>query len=197
MKRVTTDKRSTGLWLWAAIVVGKGNKRFTHGNNDKVFTFKLLPRQADAPHHKPRGLVSIKQTLQQRIHPKSFLVFDKWTSTVSAVQQLGYDHAPGINHGAEFRSRATGFHSNDIESEFNRLKRWLRQRYGLLHLGGGKPGIENVDFSEDTVGLPANYAWDDLDLCEYMFYNNVGSLMADVMTAFVHYNGGRASPTIL
>ena len=32
----------------------------------------------------------------------------------------------------EFRNRINGFHSNDIEYEFNRLKRWLIQRCGVL-----------------------------------------------------------------
>ena len=106
---------------------------------------------------------------------------------MSAIKELGYAHAPAINHGAEFRSRETGFHSNDIESEFNRLKRWLRQRYGVLHIGGAAPSPEilhQVESEEDIV-------WDDLDVAEYTFYSNVGSDMQAVMDAFVHYNGGR------
>ena len=178
MKRAKADARSCGLWLWAAVVVGKGDKVFTHGTKDKVFTFKLLPRKNQAPHGKPRGLVSIRETLEQRVKAKSKLVFDKWPSTVSAVKELGFDSAPPINHGQMFRDRATGFHSNDIESEFNRLKQWLRQRYSQLRLGGA------FDTDDKNMDL------EDGDLCEYMFYINVGSSMHDVMSAIADLNGG-------
>ena len=104
------------------------------------------------------------------------------------MKELGYDHAPGINHGAEFRNRETGFHSNDIELEFNRLKRWLRQRYGSLRLGGGSVELEDMN-SQSEKDFFKDYRWDDLDLCEYAFYSNVGTSMHSVMQAFVHYNG--------
>ena len=38
----------------------------------------------------------------------------------------------GLCHSICWRDRATGFHSNDVESEFNRFKRWVRERYGQL-----------------------------------------------------------------
>lgn len=178
MKAKAKDARSHGRWLWAAVVVGKGKECWTHGNGKKRFTFLLLPPAASAPRGKPRGLDSIMQTLRLRVHPKSFLVFDKWRSTVGAVQRLGYKHADPIVHGREFRDRQTGFHSNDIESEFNRFKRWVRQRYGQLQTGG--------DESHE------DYA--DLDLYEYTFYINVGNSMGAVMKALAHSQGGAHRP---
>ena len=136
-----------------------------------------MPRKDEAPHGKPRGLVSIRETLKQRVAPKSKLVFDKWSSTVSAVKELGFASAPPINHGQMFRDRVTGFHSNDIESEFSRLKSWLRHRYGALRLGGAA--------GEDAADMDI----EDGDLCEYMYYINIGSDMHDVMDAIVGLNG--------
>ena len=156
-----TDARSFGLRLWAAVVAGKGDKVYTHAAKNKIFTFKLLPRKDQAPHGKPRGLVSIRQTLQERVAPLSKLVFDKWASTVPAVKELGFASAPPINHGQMFRDRGTGFHGNDIESEFNRLKSWLRQRYGSLRLGGAA-GEDDKDMDLE-----------DGDLCEYMWHRPV------------------------
>ena len=178
MKAKAKDARSHGRWLWAAVVVGKGKECWTHENGKKRFTFMLLPPAASAPRGKPRGLESIMQTLRLRVHPKSYLVFDKWKATVGAVERLGYQHADPIVHGREFRDHETGFHSNDIESEFNRFKRWVRQRYGQLPPGG------NASHAE----------FEDLDLYEYTFYNNVGDSMGAVMKALAHSQGGAYRP---
>ena len=151
---------------------------WTHENGKKRFTFMLLPPAASAPRGKPRGLESIMQTLRLRVHPKSYLVFDKWKATVRAVERLGYQNGDPIVHGREFRHRETGFHSNDIESEFNRFKRWVRQRYGQLPPGG------NASHAE----------FEDLDLYEYTFYNNVGDSMGAVMKALAHSQGGAYRP---
>ena len=55
-----------------------------------------------------------------------------------------------MNHSVRIRDRVTGFHSNDIESENDRLKHWSRVRYGRLQLC-------------------------ELDLNEYAYYVNEGS----------------------
>ena len=70
------DKRSNGRWLWAAVTVGKGTHRFTHENGKKKFTFRFLPKSADAVKGKPRGLDEIVDTMAMRIHKGSKLVFD-------------------------------------------------------------------------------------------------------------------------
>ena len=84
------DKRSSGRWMWAAVAVGKGSEVWTHDNQKKTFTFKLLPKPSDAPNGKPKGLASIRSTLKAHVAPGSILIFDKWLSTVSAVKELGF-----------------------------------------------------------------------------------------------------------
>ena len=161
------------------------------------FTFKVLPRKDTAPDGKPRGLRSIRATIRDRIHKGAFVVFDKWRSSVSAVTQLGYKHAPAVNHSAGWRDRTTGFHSNDIESEFNRLKLFIRGRYGALHfsydnaprpansdLDNPMPDNEGPDSSEGYANL------DEGDLHEYTFYTNVGQDMGTVMYALGNVSGG-------
>ena len=93
--------------------------------------------------------------------------FNPSTEIVYATKSLGYDHAPPVNHSSGFRERTQGFHSNDIESEFNRLKRFVRGRYGVLS-----------KVTEDNIwGLKAG------EIYEYQFYNNVGNSMGKVMAA--------------
>ena len=125
------DKRR-GRWLWAAVLVGNGNTVYDKENNKKEFTFKVLRDKHFAKDNKPRGGKELKSVIGDRIRKGSFTVFDKWSSSVSAIKKLGYRHAPPINHSLTWRDAATGFHSNDVESEFCRLKVWLRGRYGLL-----------------------------------------------------------------
>ena len=88
-------------------------------------------------------------------------------SACAAVRRLGYRHTRPVQHRVTFRDAETGFHTNDVESENNRIKRFLRKRYGYLKLGRYKQ-IDN-----DTA----------LDLYEYVFYVNIGSQMSDVMKA--------------
>ena len=166
-RKAKTDLRSDSRWVWAAVTVGKGREVHTHANGKKRFSFEILPKPKDAPAGKPRGLQSIRTTIQKHVAAGSFLVFDKWRATVYATKSLGYDHAPPVNHSSGFRERTQGFHSNDIESEFNRLKRFVRGRYGVLS-----------KVTEDNVwGLKAG------EIYEYQFYNNVGNSMGKVMAA--------------
>ena len=77
---------------------------------------------------------------------------------MSAAQALGFCFVEPINLSVEFRDRETSFHSNDIESENNRIKAKSRHRNSRLIL------TEN-------------------DLHEYAYYVNAGQRMADVMLA--------------
>ena len=108
------DPRANGRWMWAAVAVGKGSQLYTHENGLKTFTYKFLPNKSLAQDGKPRGLKEIRSVLQERVAKGSFLVFDKWRSTVAAVKQLGYKSAPPVDHSSGFRDQDTGFHSNDI-----------------------------------------------------------------------------------
>ena len=119
-----------------------------------------------------RGAASLMQVLKVHIKLKTKLVYDKWTGTIAAVKRLGYRHAPPVNHSTSFRDRASGFHSNDVESENNRIKRFLRKRYGRLMLGKKK------DLTNDTV----------LDMYEYAYRVNVGDSFADYMHSLSYAN---------
>ena len=77
-----------------------------------------------------------------------------------------------MNHSVGFRDRVSGFHSNDVESENNRIKRFLRKRYGLLLLGRRK------NLSNETV----------LDMYEYVYRVNVGPSFESYMKALAAHN---------
>ena len=130
------DRRKNGRWLFLAIPVGKGTERHsdTHENGKKRLAWEILPRRADAPKGKPRGFDSMKATVAECITKKPFLVFDGLTSVASAVQSLGYKHAPPVKHDEGWRDRQTGFHSNGCESGNSRFKTWLRSSYTRLRL---------------------------------------------------------------
>ena len=159
------DGRSNGRWLWAAVTVGKGNTRFTHGNRRKRLAFRFLPRASEALDEKPKGVAEIRKTLRSHIHKDSILVFDGWKPTEQAADLENFDHVPPIIHNIEFRDRETGFHSNDIESENKRLKQWSRVRNSMLRLT-------------------------ELDLHEYTYYINGGSTVTDIMKGLSIAGGG-------
>ena len=161
------DRRSNGAWLWVAVSVGKGKHRYTHDNRKKKFTFRMLPKKTEAIRGKPRGVAEIKKCLDSRIHRKSFLIFDKSSYGEKAAKQMGYRHAPAVNHGTGWRDFKTGFHSNDAESENARFKRFSRRRYS------GK------------LNLSASF------LYEYAFYVNMGDSISIIMQGLAASNGGR------
>ena len=168
----SADGRSNGWWLWVGVTVGKNKKVYTHLNGKKRVTFNLLPRPEDAPEGPPRGKESLMKVLKTHVKVKSKLVYDKWTGTVAAVKRLGFRHAPPVNHSVGFRDRVSGFHSNDVESENNRIKRFLRKRYGLLLLGRRK------NLSNETV----------LDMYEYVYRVNVDPSFESYMKALATHN---------
>ena len=99
LKKPAANLKLNGKWLWLAVCVGRGNQVFTHENGLKKITYRLLPRTSQAVNNKPRGLYEIRDTLLSRIHKKSVLVFDGWTATTKAADQLGYAHPPSVKHG--------------------------------------------------------------------------------------------------
>ena len=160
--------KNAGRWLWLAVEVGRGASVYTHGNGRKRLTFRVLPVKSIALRGKPRGLAEIKATLSERILKGSFIVHDAWTSTTSAVKALGYESVPPVKHRTTFRSTESGFHTNDVESENNRLKSWNRQRYGKLQL-------------------------DEDELSEYTYYVNLGHGIGTVLRGFATAAGGCAA----
>ena len=163
------DQR-TGRWLFAAVLVGNKSTRYTHGNGRKRFTFHIMDLPKAAPDGKPSGIKSMKKAILKCISPKAFVVHDKWKASAPALAEIGLKAAPPVNHSQGWRDRATGFNSNDIESEFSRLKRSVRERYGRLSFQS-----QGADDSDDVV--------DAGDLYEYTFKTNVGNRFFDVLKA--------------
>ena len=65
-----------------------------------------------------------------------------WLATEKAVKDLKFKSAPSVNHSKGYRLVDSGWHSNDIESEFSRLKGRLR------------PGIDRIFFIDRHVAVP-------------------------------------------
>jgi hypothetical protein len=118
----SSDRRSNGRWLWLGVLVGNKKNVYTHSNQKKQVTFRMMPKKDDAKSHRPRGLLEMKDTLEMRLNRNAFLVYDGWKATDSAANQLGYRHANPVKHNVTYRDAETGFHTNDAESENNRLK---------------------------------------------------------------------------
>ena len=167
----TSKDQRTGRWLFAAVLVGNKSVRYTHQNGKKKFTFRIMDLPKNAPDGKPRGIKAMKAAIQSCISPKAFVVHDKWKASSPALAQLGFKAAPPVNHSRGWRDRATGFHSNDIESEFSRLKRAVRERYGRL-------SFQSQGQEDDTAE-----AIDAGDLFEYAFKVNVGDSFFDCLKA--------------
>lgn len=160
--------KNAGRWLWFGILVGQGSTVCTHSNGLKRVAFRLLPHKILAQNNKPRGLGEITDTLRLYVRKGSFLVHDAWSSTIAAVKRLGYKSPPAVRHDRNYRDSATGFHTNDAESENARIKSWSRSRYGHLHLN------EN-------------------ELHEYVYYINIGNSLTAVMAGLAKHGGGKAA----
>jgi hypothetical protein len=156
-----------------AIAVGKGRTKYTHGNKLKRVTFRLLPKKGDAIRNKPRGTDEMKKCLSGSVHKKAFLVMDKSSYGAKAADALGYKHAPPVNHSAGWRDVVTGFHTNDAESENQRVKHFCRRRNG------------------DLRGLSEAFMY------EYVFYTNCGSSMAKIMNGLALSNGGKQTTRLV
>lgn len=180
MKKKKVDGRKHGNWVWCAVEVGSlkaGVK--THGAGTKRSVFQLLPKPTRAVDGKPRGTEAIKEQLRLHVRKGSTLVADGWKATEKGVKALGYRMAPPVKHNLNFRDPLTGYHTNDAESEINRVKAWTRRKYAKL---GGK-----TSKSADPDG-PDPIIESHLD--EFMYLKNVGSDIDTVMKAFVFANGG-------
>ena len=168
----TSKDQRTGRWLFAAVLVGNKATRYTHDNGCKRFSFHIMDLPKTAPDGKPRGIKSMKKAILKCISPKAFVVHDKWKASSPALADIGFKSAPPVNHSQGWRDRATGFHSNDIESKFSRLKRYVRERYGRLSFQ-----CQGADDAEETDAVDAG------DLYEYTFKTNVGNSFFDVLKA--------------
>ena len=130
---------------------------------------------------KPRGWKELKKVIKQHVKKKSEIVKDGWKPSTKAVtelqNELGLKLLPGKVHQKWFRDPTTGLHSNDAESEISKLKGWMRKRYGSIR---GRAGPE--DEVDHNLASKVD---------EYMFLNNIGSSMDNVMEALHYANGGK------
>ena len=106
----------------------------------------------------------------------SGVVSDEWTATPPAVCAAGSKMMGSVNHSKNWRNPATGYHSNDAESEFARFKLFLRVKYDWVRATNARD-TDSTDLATDRK------------LAEYVFYTNVGRKMEDIMQA-LRYRGG-------
>ena len=136
----------------------------------------VLPPPRDAVDGMPRGTGSLTEVFKRRIKPHTDAVADKWGATVPALAQANVGLRGQVNHNENWRDPATGYHSNDIESEWGRFKLWFSQRYSYVRSSNNKDDRLKQRKMQHHVD-------------EYVYYVNVGSDIASIMKAFIHYNG--------
>ena len=177
MKAKKVDKRKRANWVWCAVECGQFQGVCkTHEAGTKRAIFALLPKPLMAEDRKPRGHKEIVKHFKKHVRPGSFVVADGWLSTDSAIRELGYRKpARPVNHSRWFRDPVTGHHTNDAESEVNRIKSWMRKKYGRLQTRAS-PDDEPDQILTDHLN-------------EFMVLKNVGSGMSTVMRAFAFQNG--------
>jgi hypothetical protein len=107
----------------------------------------LASKEYACPRRQDPGTESMKLALHHCVAPGSMVVHDCWWATHHALEELAPTHrfreAPAVNHSKGFRTfvpkERVGWHSNDAESEINRLRLQHRQRYGRLQTRGWGP----------------------------------------------------------
>ena len=103
---------------------------------------------------------------------EAFVVHDSWKDSSAANEALCFKSAPPVNHSIGWRDSATGFHSNDIESEFARLKSMVRERYGRVSF---QSTLETDEAETENASVDLG------DLYEYAFRVNIGSSFHHVL----------------
>jgi len=143
-------------------------------NKLKRIGFTWLPDSLLTPSGTARGTPEMTVALKLCVREKSLVVHDCWLPTAAALRALNYEEAPAVNHSTGFREHTdgqrSGWHSNDVESEFSRFKRLVRVRFGVLQTRGWGP---------DSCGhlwewqLRTNYP--DLDFQAWMQFAAAGA----------------------
>ena len=72
-----------------------------------------------------RNANTMTQVLSNWVYPGSVLVTDAWRSYISAATRSNMLIHKTVNHSYQFVSD-TGYHTNNIESLWSSLKRWMR-----------------------------------------------------------------------
>ena len=128
------DRRSNSNWLWAAVECGQkgGPKKSRKLGNERV-AMVLLPRKADAPPTGSRGTESLTIAMNRHIPSGNYIVADDWLATPPAMEAAGSRTYGSADRTENWRNPETEVHSNDAESEFARLKFFLRSKYGWAY----------------------------------------------------------------
>ena len=188
------DKRTKqSCWVFCAVEVGsvRGGCK-THAAGTKRSVFSVLPPPSVAEEGKPRGWKSMLPVIKKHVKKGSHIVKDGWRGSTKAVQSahgMRYKLLPEVIHEKHFRDPKTGLHTNDAESEINRLKQWMRKKYARLGSRDRKSGSSSSDTAE--VGSTTSLSF---KLDEFMFLKNVGNDMGQVMVAFQWVNGKAHRP---
>ena len=150
--------------------------RKNHAMRNTRIAIAVLPPPAEALDGKPRGTSSLAQILSRYIKHNTDAVADKWGATAPALRQAGRGLRGQVNHDQNWRDPITGYHSNDIESEWGRFKLWYQHRCSYVRSPNNVSDTQKRALMQDQLN-------------EYVFYVNVGSDIATIMRAFQHYNG--------
>ena len=120
---------------------------------------------------KRRGEEELKTLYKAHTKRGAITVTDEWSGTKAALKRLcrSAQHVT-VNHTDAWRSKE-GWHTNDAESENNRIKNWARARYAKL------PVVND--------GM----------LNEYMFNVNVGRDFGKIIEAVTAQSDGDGLPS--
>ena len=103
----------------------------------------MLPDSLLTDACKARGTEQMGAALKLCVRAGSLVVHDCWWPTAAALNKLGYEQAPAVNHSKGFREQVegqrSGLYSNDAESEFARLEGFVRSHFGRLLTQGWGP----------------------------------------------------------
>ena len=109
---------------------------WTAANKLKRISFTWLPDSLRTATGKARGTDEMAATLKLTVREQSLVVHDGWPSTQAALNALNYKQAPAVNHITGFREltedQRSGWHSNNVESEFSCFKRFARVHFAIL-----------------------------------------------------------------
>lgn len=170
-------KYTSPKWMWGAVECGApGGVKKSHLKGDKKVFLSLLPDARDAPYGKPRGKVSLSNAMAECLGPHTPFVSDEWSATGPAAIMANVPEYGRCNHSKSYRNPRTGVHSNDIESEWSRFKRWYQDKFKYVRCSTRSTSRDGSD----------RYRAMQMHMWEYMFYTNCGRDMSIVMKAHAY-----------
>jgi hypothetical protein len=108
----TDDNVSQTIWLFGGI----------DESNKKKFFMKIVPN---------RQAITLKNVVEQFVHPGSILVTDGYPSYPVVACSLNMSHFV-VNHSEGFTNQ-TGDHTNNIENLWSHLKLSISSKHGVMN----------------------------------------------------------------